>query len=357
MKKMFWALALTPVIYAPLMQAYDGPVGDAAAGKTAWTERRCMRCHGGNGEGGFGPDLAGRALTYSQFRQALRKPWGVMPTFIETYTSDQTVADLQAYLMTMPKVEAPAAWLLDVRNIAPTSTWSAKPPGPDAPYGQQLFASYGCIQCHGPEGYTIRRDFGGEASENDFEHFSKIIYTHTDRYHSPRMGDYSRLRLPEAALRDIYHFLFEELGYSVPVFATVRAGASTGDNTTYTVELENRGVPGKGLTAENVTLALALAPGTKVVGGTGMGYQGVNKDSELNSDSALWQISSMAPKDKYTLTLTVSAAGGKPADIFKGSVVRWTKPEIRTGQPNLALRDPQFPGKYPQTTVVFPAAR
>src|SRR5258705_8571282 len=67
---------------ASLLLAYDdvAPVGNAQAGKTAWMDRRCRRCHGEGGEGGFGPDLAGRALTYNQFKQALRKPWGIMPT-------------------------------------------------------------------------------------------------------------------------------------------------------------------------------------------------------------------------------------------------------------------------------------
>src|SRR5438128_672355 len=94
-----------------LVDAFDGPVGNADTGKSAWNDRRCRRCHGEMGEGGFGPDLAGRALTFNQFKQALRKPWGIMPTFTELYTSDQVIADLQAYLMTLPKVDAPGEWI------------------------------------------------------------------------------------------------------------------------------------------------------------------------------------------------------------------------------------------------------
>src|SRR4029077_10874499 len=175
----------------------------------------CRRCHGESGEGGFAPDLAGRALTYNQFKQALRKPWGIMPTFIEAYTSDQTVADLQAYVMSLPKVDAPGEWLLNVRNILPASTWTGKPPGQDARHGHEMFASYGCINCHGPEGLTIRRAFGGEAADNDFQHFSNNVYNHTDRYKSPRMGNFSKQHVPQAALQEIYNFLFEEEGYLV----------------------------------------------------------------------------------------------------------------------------------------------
>ena len=347
-------MTILVLFLASLLQAYDGaPVGNADAGKTAWAARRCMRCHGDAGQGGFGPDLAGRTLTYNQFRQAMRKPWGVMPTFIEQYTNDQTIADLQAYVMTFPKVDEPAPWMLDIKNISPTSTWTAKPPSPDAPYGQRLFASYGCIECHGPEGLTIRQDYGGEAADNDFEHFSKDIYNHTDRYKSPRMGDFSRLRLPESSLREIYRFLFEQLGYLAPISGIVTAGTPSESRTTYTLQLENRGIPGKGITAKNLTVALALAPGTSVVSATGDGYKGVSNDADLKSQAAIWQLAGIGPQGKQTYTVTLAGAGGKPADLFKGSVVRWTDPEVRKALPNLELRDPQSTGKDPQVAVAF----
>jgi hypothetical protein len=235
----------------------------------------------------------------------------------------------------------------------PTSQWTAKPPSADAPYGQRLFASYGCIECHGPEGLTIRQDYGGEASDNDFEHFAKDIYSHTERYKSPRMGDFSRLRLPENSLREIYRFLFEQLGYLAPINGTMTTGTSSDDRTTYTLQLENRGIPGKGITAKNLTIALALAPGAAVMNATGDGYKGVSSDAELKSQAAIWQLPSIGPKEKQTYTVTVSGAGRKPVEIFKGSVVRWTDPEVRKALPNLELRDPQSPGKDPQVAVAF----
>jgi mono/diheme cytochrome c family protein len=292
-------------------------------------------------------------LTFNQFRQAMRKPWGVMPTFIEQYTNDQTIADLQAYVMTFPKVDEPAPWMLDIKNISATNTWTAKPPGENAPYGQRLFASYGCIECHGPEGLTIRQDYGGEASDNDFEHFSKDVYHHTDRYKSPRMGDFSRLRLPENSLREIYRFLFEQLGYLAPVGGTLTAGTPADDRTTYTLQLENRGIPGKGITVKNVTIALALAPGTSVVSATGDGYKGVIEDAGLKSQAATWQLASIGPKEKQTYTVTVAGTGRKPIELFKGSVVRWTEPEVRKALPDLELRDPQSAGKDPQVTIAI----
>ena len=43
--------------------------GDHAQAMKLWTgpETQCRNCHGAKGEGGFGPDLAGRKLTVAQF--------------------------------------------------------------------------------------------------------------------------------------------------------------------------------------------------------------------------------------------------------------------------------------------------
>ena len=48
--------------------------GDHAQAMKLWAgpETQCRNCHGAKGEGGFGPDLAGRKLTAAQFTQAVR---------------------------------------------------------------------------------------------------------------------------------------------------------------------------------------------------------------------------------------------------------------------------------------------
>ena len=60
MKKMLFALLALPLVQSAAAQA----PGDAAAGKAYWDRVApratvCKNCHGGMGEGGFGPDLAG----------------------------------------------------------------------------------------------------------------------------------------------------------------------------------------------------------------------------------------------------------------------------------------------------------
>ena len=337
---LFTILLLQVALYA----ADIAPSGNATAGKADWLDRRCRNCHGDLGQGAFGPDLAGRGLTFAQFKQAVRKPWGIMPAFNERQASDQVLSDMQAYLLSLPKVDEPGPW-------------TEKLPPQDSPHGQILFVANGCSQCHGPEGQRIREVLGGEAADVDFAYFSKIVYSHTERYPDGRMGNFSRIRLPEGSLEEISHFLFQELGFLVPLSATIKPGAPAGGNTTFTLNLENQGEQGKGLTAEGLTIALALAPGTTVVRGTGTGYQGVKMDPDLKTNAAIWQVASIAPKEQQSYTITVSGNAGKPADLFKGSVVRWTKPEMRKGAATLTLREPKLPGKDPQTIVQFPAPK
>ena len=73
--------------------------GDHAQAIKLWTgpESQCRNCHGVKGEGGFGPDLAGRKLTAAQFTHAVRNPWGIMPAYIDSQISDNELALLARY--------------------------------------------------------------------------------------------------------------------------------------------------------------------------------------------------------------------------------------------------------------------
>src|SRR5262245_16629776 len=107
-------LALLILVTVPFAAgtAFAQVSGDVQAGKTFWNgAAECRLCHGVNGEGAFGPDLAGRGLSLSQFKHAVRKPWGIMPAFVETQVSDQDLANAAAYVATLPRVEEPGPWL------------------------------------------------------------------------------------------------------------------------------------------------------------------------------------------------------------------------------------------------------
>jgi len=312
--------------------------GNAESGKKLWesVDARCRDCHGLKGEGAFGPDLAGRQLSFDQFKQAVRKPWGIMPAFTEQQISDGDIANFLTYFGTLPKVAAPGPW---------------KAPLPaQAKHGQELIvATVGCAQCHGA---TLNGPRGNAGAVNaDFEWFKKMVYDHTTNMplhrevlgQAPtgvRMGNYSRTRLPESLLQEIFLFAKNDLKFRPALAARLTPGGSTG---TYSLEVLNNGLAGKGLSAEDVTISLALAPGTKVTNTTGAGYQGVRKDQDGKTDIAVWQLSKLAPKDKQTYTITLG--GGAIPSGF----VSWGKPTPGTGGPDRVLvAVPPPPGQTQQ---------
>jgi len=298
--------------------------GNAAAGEKLWTsaDARCGDCHGAKGEGAFGPDLAGRQLSLEQFKRAVRRPWGVMPAFPENQHSDQELTDLFAYFQGLPRVNEPGPW----RTLVPAN----------APRGQELMiASFGCGQCHGAVLQGPRTNAGAIGA--DFEWFKRMTYEHTTMMPEHRklldaaqgrirMGNYSKTRVPEPELAEIWRYLKDDLKFRVPVVSRLVPAQPAG---TYNLVVQNTGLVGKGLTAEDITISLALTPGTKVANATGAGYQGVRNDPQTKADVAVWQLPRLAPKQDQAYTITI-ASGGK---ISSGQV-RWTKPVQGTGAPD-----------------------
>jgi hypothetical protein len=162
-----------------------------------------------------------------------------------------------------------------------------------------------------------------------------MVYNHSDTWRTGRMGDFSRARLPEPVLKEIFRFATQDLGLIPPVAAAIADPVPDGANTTYKLLVKNRGVKGRGLTAEDVTIKVALEPGIKVVSGSGTGYQGVQNDAKLNHDYAVWKVPTVGPGDTQIYTLTVSGKGAPAAEIFKHSFLFWMKPALRPGIVNL----------------------
>lgn len=318
-------LVFVLVLLAPAAAAAQA--GNAQAGKTLWDSpaTMCRNCHGTSGEGGFGPDLAGRHLTAAQFRHAVRQPWGIMPAFAASQISDQDIADFVAYFDGLPQVAQPGPWRFTAQ--------------PGSPRGQQLaVAAYGCAQCHGPTLNILRMNLGAVGA--DFEWVTRMVYDHVNLIAAhwktigeppplrARMGDYSRARLPESVLQEIWTFA-RDLGYRPFVAGHLGAGATGANGVTYTLTVESLGIPDRGLAAEDLTIALVIPAGAKVVGTAGSGYQGVRADAALKADVAVWQLAKIAPREHQTYSLTLSKAG-TAADNVRGAI-RWTKPAVKTG--------------------------
>jgi len=323
MKKLFVALLLLP-----MTQGIAAAQGDAAAGKAYWDREAprataCRNCHGGAGEGGFGPDLAGRGLNAAQVLRAVRQPWGIMPAFVESQVSEKDAADLAAYFAAMQKPLEPGKWRTEVPNGAPP--------------GRAAMVNVGCGQCHGPILQGPRNNMG--AVNADFDYFANLVYNHTTAMAAHRallgqnatnldMGNYSRARLTAGQLRQIYFWMRDEIGFRVPVAGVLSKGEAGASGVTYNLTVSNNGLQGKGLIAEGVTVNLVVPKDSSVVAATGTGYEGTRTGNNGNT-LAVWKLPRSAPKDQERMTITLSKAG-TATDNLRGNI-RWDKPAPKTG--------------------------
>jgi mono/diheme cytochrome c family protein len=87
-------------------RAQDAPPGDAAEGKRLYLATGCFTCHGRAGQGGAlngpAPILAKTAMPFDGFKGQLRQPINEMPAYAEIVMSDRQIADIYAFLQTLP---------------------------------------------------------------------------------------------------------------------------------------------------------------------------------------------------------------------------------------------------------------
>jgi mono/diheme cytochrome c family protein len=88
--------------------------GDAARGQAAFMNAGCYPCHGTGGQGGAGARLAPKPLAQAAFAAYVRsgrRGWSVaggMPAYPPRVLSDAALADIYAYLASIPAPQ-PAA--------------------------------------------------------------------------------------------------------------------------------------------------------------------------------------------------------------------------------------------------------
>ena len=87
-------------------RAQDAPTGDAVSGKRVFLAVGCMYCHGRAGQGGAmnypAPPLAKTELPFDGFKGVLRQSLRDMPAYIEAVLPDKDVADIYAFLQSLP---------------------------------------------------------------------------------------------------------------------------------------------------------------------------------------------------------------------------------------------------------------
>ena len=323
-------------------------VGDPANGKAvfAFGNTSCTNCHGLEGQGGWGPDLAGRRITYDQAVAAIRNPMWRMPAFVPSQLSDKEILDMVAYWNTLPVAPAIGKW----RNEAPAN----------GPRAQQLAVNIiGCGQCHGNTMSTPRH--GAAGMNADFEWFKKQVYNHATRDAGTVEAARWRRTSEDARPRADGQFLAEAAaGIPAPGNLDVdeRAGNGGADlwrgspagqrrraGTTYTLDVENEGLKDKGVAAEDVTISLVLPPGTK--GGVGDRERDIRAPSETRRPMPTWPCGAF-PKlaahehQNFTITLAGTAAG----DAVPRGTVAYAKPTAKADAVvNFALQRPGGRGR------------
>jgi mono/diheme cytochrome c family protein len=87
-------------------RAQDAPPGDAVEGKRLYLAVGCFTCHGRSGQGGAMngpvPALAKTAMPFDGFKGQLRQPANEMPAYSEKVMTDKQVADIYAFVESLP---------------------------------------------------------------------------------------------------------------------------------------------------------------------------------------------------------------------------------------------------------------
>jgi ubiquinol-cytochrome c reductase cytochrome c subunit len=88
------------LLVAPLAAA----AGSAEKGKLAYVKHGCWQCHGFMGQGGVtGPKLAPNPMPPEALSAFVRNTSGAMPPYQKAILSDGDLADIHAFLQSIPK--------------------------------------------------------------------------------------------------------------------------------------------------------------------------------------------------------------------------------------------------------------
>ena len=98
------------------------PRGNAENGKKIYVTYGCYQCHGYAAHGGAGgdslrggPRIAPRPIAFPAFSKYVRQPTEQMPPYTQKLASDQDLADIYAWLLTVPE-PPPVSSIPQLRN-------------------------------------------------------------------------------------------------------------------------------------------------------------------------------------------------------------------------------------------------
>ena len=81
----------------------------AEKGKSEFLQHGCWQCHGYQGQGGVGPKLAPNPIPFDTLSSFVRTTSRQMPPFSTQILSDEDLADIYAYLQSVPKSPDPGS--------------------------------------------------------------------------------------------------------------------------------------------------------------------------------------------------------------------------------------------------------
>jgi ubiquinol-cytochrome c reductase cytochrome c subunit len=97
-------LAIVGSSFAMAQTAESSLTGNAENGKKLFVTYFCWSCHGSNGRaGGTGPAITPSTRSAEDLIKYVRKPRGPMPPYTSKSISDRDLADIAAFLRTVPK--------------------------------------------------------------------------------------------------------------------------------------------------------------------------------------------------------------------------------------------------------------
>jgi len=99
--------AITLGLAAALAQT-AAPAGDAKNGRKLFAADGCYQCHGYEAQGATptGPRLGPKPIPYAQFQKYVRQPTGQMPPYTAKSIPDNELADIYAFLQSLPSPPA-----------------------------------------------------------------------------------------------------------------------------------------------------------------------------------------------------------------------------------------------------------
>ena len=115
------ASILAAAALASALTAANANAASVDHGKTLFIQKGCWECHGTQGQGAVtGPRLAPDPIPLEAISNFVRNSTGPMPPYRKEILSDADLADIYAYLQSIPQPP-------DVKNVPLLNQWASQP--------------------------------------------------------------------------------------------------------------------------------------------------------------------------------------------------------------------------------------